>query len=191
MRRILVINGHPDPAAARLCAGLAEAYAQEARAAGHAVHRLDVGALDFALLRSPADFLTEPDNPAIQAARGEFRLADHLVFMFPLWLGGMPASFKSFLEQIARAEFVVGAGGKGFPVGKLKGRSARVIVTMGMPAAIYRLFFGAHGVKAFNSGVLGLSGIKPIRTSYFGLIDKAKNATKALNKARALGRQGA
>jgi putative NADPH-quinone reductase len=50
----------------------------------------------------------------------------------------------------------------------LKGRSAHVIVTMGMPATAYRLAFGAHGVKGFESGILGMAGINPIRETLIG-----------------------
>lgn len=191
MRDILIINGHPDPSPDHLTASLADAYGKAAATAGHAVRRLDIGAMAFALLRAPRDFLTEPDDEAILSARRDFLWAHHLVFIFPLWLGGLPAAFKAFLEQLARAEFVLGADGKGFPVGKLKGRSARVIVTMGMPAPIYRIAFGAHGVKAFNRGVLGLAGIRPVRTSYFGGITDAKSGAKAIAKARLLGARGA
>ena len=190
MRDILIINGHPDPSPDRLAAALATAYGEGAIQSGHKVRRLDIGALTFPLLREPQQFLTEPADAAIVSARREFLLADHLVFIFPLWLGGLPAAFKGFLEQIARAEFALGANGKGFPLGKLKGRSARVIVTMGMPAPIYRIFFGAHGVKALESGMLGLSGIRPVRTSYFGAITDAKSGAKAIAKARALGARG-
>ena len=35
MSRILVIQGHPDPAGGHLCHALAEAYVDAARAAGH------------------------------------------------------------------------------------------------------------------------------------------------------------
>ena len=57
---ILVINGHPDAAPTHLCAALAEAYAEGARAAGHEVERLDVGPLDFPVIRSPKDYHGSP-----------------------------------------------------------------------------------------------------------------------------------
>ncbi|HWA60997.1 MAG TPA: hypothetical protein VG939_06460 [Caulobacteraceae bacterium] len=40
MRRILIVNGHPDPAPERLCAALASAYGEAARAAGRETRRL-------------------------------------------------------------------------------------------------------------------------------------------------------
>ena len=147
-KHVLVINGNPDPAPERLSCAIANAYAAAAAGAGHSVARLDVGALAFPVLRHGADFLTVPVEAAIAAARGEINRADHLVIIYPLWLGGPPALLKAFMEQISRAGFALQAGA-GFPKGRLKGKSARIIVTMGMPALAYRLIYGGHGVKAF------------------------------------------
>ena len=102
-----------------------------------------------------------------------------------LWLGGIPALLKAFLEQLACGEFLLRARERGFPQGRLKGRSARVIVTMGMPPLLYRLIYGAHGVKAFNRSILAIAGVKPVVTSLFS----AANPAKALMKVAALGRK--
>ena len=44
----------------------------------------------------------------------------------------------------------------------LGGRSARVVVTMGMPALVYRWYFRAHSVKSLERNILGFVGIAPI-----------------------------
>ena len=106
-RHILVINGNPDPGSERLSAALASAYADGAEAAGHTVHRINVGGLDFPLLRSAAEFAAQPREPDIIAARGAMLLAQHMVFIYPLWLGGPPALLKAFMEQVARDEFAI------------------------------------------------------------------------------------
>jgi putative NADPH-quinone reductase len=68
--------------------------------------------------------------------------ADHLVIIYPLWLGSMPGMLKSFFEQLLRPGFAFApAAGRGMPRKLLKGRSARIIVTMGMPALFYRWYF--------------------------------------------------
>lgn len=190
-RTILVINGHPDPAPERLCAALASAYASGAAGAGHSVARLDVGALDFPLLRHNGDFLTPPDNPGLVRARAEIMHADHLVLVYPLWLGAPPALLKAFLEQVSRAGFALTTGAGGFPKGQLKGKTARVIVTMGMPALAYRVLYGAHGVKALNRSVLGIAGVRPVRTSYLGMVGSQAACSKALAQVTALGRAAA
>jgi putative NADPH-quinone reductase len=186
-KHILVINGNPDPAPERLSAAIANAYGAAAAGAGHSVARLDVGALEFPILRSGTDFLTQPREAGIVTARDEIRRADHLVFVYPLWLGGPPALLKAFMEQVARASFALQASEGGFPMGQLKGKSARIIVTMGMPALVYRLIYRAHGVRAFNSSILGIAGIRPISTSYFGAVQLERRCREALVTAGTLG----
>jgi putative NADPH-quinone reductase len=107
------------------------------------------------------------------------RWAEHWVFLFPLWHGTMPALFKGFLEHIFRPGFAMEYRKEGFPKRLLAGRSARIIVTMGMPVLLYRWYFGAYGVRGFERSMLSFAGIKPIRESFYGLTfaDETKRAS--------------
>lgn len=190
MKHILIINGNPDPTAGRLSHALARAYHEGAAESGAMVRHINIGALDFPMLRDAAQFTTDPSEDAIIAAQGAFLAADHIVFIYPLWLGGPPALLKAYMEQLARNGFLIGKSERGFPLGHLKDRTARVIVTMGMPPLIYRLVYGAHGVKAFNRSILNLAGIKPVRTTLFGGGQiEARGAVRIIEKARELGRK--
>ena len=81
---------------------------------------------------------------------------------------------------------------RGFPLGGLKGRSASVIVTMGMPPLLFRTIFGAHGIKAFTQSILRLAGLSPIRTSYFGgSAILSQNCERVIGKVREMGRRAA
>ena len=53
------------------------------------------------------------------------------------------------------------------PLPLLTGKSARSIVTMGMPAFIYRWWFGA-AMRALETSLLGLAGIRPQRRTIIG-----------------------
>ena len=192
IRRILVINGNPDPSTERLTSALASAYIAGAQSTSHDVRRIDVGALTFPFLRAATEFAAPPVHPDIVAARQDFLWADHLVVIYPIWLGSAPALLKAFMEWIACGEFFLATGGGGWPKGKLKGRSARQVVTLGMPAIAYRLFFGAHGARAFASGILRLAGIAPLRTTYFGGAGISPNRSrKWLDRLHKLGTMGA
>jgi putative NADPH-quinone reductase len=169
-RRILVINGHPDPGPERFAAALAGAYIKGASLAGHQIRRLDVGALDFPLIRSAAQFIDREPPSCIREAQEAVLWADHLVIIFPLWLGSPPAVLKAFLEQVFRYGFAVSPPGQPMK-GLLKGRSARVIVTMGMPAPAFRWAFDAAGLKSLVRGVLWLSGVSPIRSTVLGGVE--------------------
>jgi len=170
-RRIAIIDGHPDPDRTRLCHTLADAYTKSALQAGHEVERIDVATLDFPVLRRWADFYGDTTPPAgIAPAQAAIGRADHLLIVYPLWLGTMPALLKAFLEQTLRPGFAIATDDDRK---LLAGRSARLVVTMGMPAVIYRWFYGAHSLRSLERNVLKFCGIKPVRTTLFGLVDKA------------------
>lgn len=186
--RILIIQGHPDPAGGHLCHALADAYTEGAKAGGHVVERLEVAALDFPLLRTKLDYDTGDPPPDIRRAQQAIVAANHLVILFPLWAGDMPALLKGFFEQAMRPAFAF-ADDNGRPRRRLAGRSARVIITMGMPALVYRCYFGAHGLKNLKRNILGLCGIGPVRASLFGTVEGASERRRAcwLRCMRALG----
>jgi putative NADPH-quinone reductase len=190
MKHVLVINGNPDPSPERLSHALARAYHEGAEEAGCLVRHINVGGVQFPLLRNAQEFETEATEKAITEAHGAFLAADHIVIIYPLWLGSAPALLKGYMEQVARGQFLLGKSGRGFPKGRLKGRTARVIVTMGMPVLLYRLLYGAHGVKAFNRSILGLAGIKPVATSLFGAAQiQPPGCNRVIEAVRQLGRK--
>jgi putative NADPH-quinone reductase len=80
---------------------------------------------------------------------------------------------------------------KGFPRRLLAGRSARIVVTMGMPVLLYRWYFGAYGVRFFERSMLSFAGIKPIRDNLYGLTfaDDKKRA-RWIEDMRARGSRG-
>ena len=51
------------------------------------------------------------------------------------------------------------------------GSPARVVVTMGMPALIYRWVFRAHSVKSLERNILGFVGIAPVHETLIGGVD--------------------
>jgi putative NADPH-quinone reductase len=187
MTRILIVEGHPDPDSARLNRALADAYAGGAAAAGHELRRVAVAGLDFPLLRSRREWEEGPPPPAILAAQEDVRWAQHIVFLYPLWLGDVPALLKAFLEQVARPGFAIGDG-KATQGGLLKGRSARIIVTMGMPAFFYTLFFRAHSLKSLERNILKFAGMGPVRHTILGMVEgKPERRAKWLAQMGRLG----
>jgi putative NADPH-quinone reductase len=69
---------------------------------GHAVHRIEVARLDFPILRTREDFEEGRMPDTLVEAREAIVSAQHIVIVFPLWHGTMPALLKAFLEQIMR-----------------------------------------------------------------------------------------
>jgi putative NADPH-quinone reductase len=170
--RIAIIQGHPDPSGTHLCHALAQAYMRGATDAGHELRTVDVARLDFPLLRRARDWQNAAPPAAIGGAQQTIEWAEHLVIFFPLWLGDMPALLKGFFEQALRPGFALGKAAQGrLPKKLLKGRSARIVVTMGMPALFYRLYYRGHSVKSLKRNILEFCGIGPVRTSLIGTVD--------------------
>src|SRR5690606_30737959 len=110
------------------------------------VREIDVAELDFPLLRTQSDFKDGPVPADIAAAQSAIAAADHVVIIYPLWLGTMPALLKAFFEQTFRPGFAFEYLPKGRWRKNLTGKSARIVITMGMPAFAYRWFFRAHSL---------------------------------------------
>ena len=193
MGRITIIQGHPDPAGGRFCHVLAGAYSRGAADGGHETKEIDIARLDFPILRSKNDW-ESPDCPdAIRGAQAAIEWATHLVIEYPLWLGSMPALMKAFLEQALRPGFAIASAEGAATWDKLlSGRSARVVVTMGMPALVYRWYFRAHSVKSLERSILGFVGIKPVRKTLIGAVETCGAARRRswLGKLAELGREG-
>ena len=191
-KRITIIQGHPDPSPDRFCRALADAYQAGAEAAGHEVRVVDVAALDFPLLRKRADWEGGPAPADIRAAQQAIAWAGHVVIVFPLWLGDVPALLKAFLEQALRPGFAFRYGKKGLPVKLMKGRSARVVVTMGMPAFFYEWVYRAHSVKSLERNILAFTGFGPVRRALVGMVEGggAEGHRAWLERARGWGRDG-
>lgn len=187
-KRILLIQGHPDASARHLCHALASSYVTGAQEAGHTVRQIDVAQLDFPLLRSQKDFETGVVPASLKSAQDDILWAEHILFFFPLWAGDMPALLKGFIEQIYRPAFT-GASASHFAEKRLSGRSARVVVTMGMPALVYRWYFRAHSLKSLERNILGMVGIAPVHETLIGMTEgmKPKDAAKWLGKLVRLG----
>jgi len=183
--RIVLIQGHPDATAPHLCHALAQAYAEGATAAGHEVREVDVARIDFALLRSQHEWELGLLPASLRPAQESIRWAQHIVLFFPLWMGDMPALLKGFLEQVARPGFAFNAEGNN-PFGRkgLTGRSARVVVTMGMPALVYRWYFRAHSVRSLERNILGFVGIAPVQETLVGSVELLGDAGVAKWQAR-------
>jgi putative NADPH-quinone reductase len=113
------------------------------------------------------------------------------VILYPLWLGAMPALLKAFLEQVLWPGLAFEYGSRGMPKKLLTGKSARIIVTMGMPAFVYRWYFRDHSFKSLARNILGFVGIGPIRASLIGMIEgKRTRQDRWIARMHALGRRG-
>jgi putative NADPH-quinone reductase len=185
-KRIALIQGHPDPAGGHYGHALAGAYEDAAREAGHEVRVITVARLALPLVRNAGEW-ESPAPRAVREAQKTIAWAEHVVVFFPLWHGDMPAVLKGFFEQVLRPGFAVGKGMKKL----LKGRSARVVVTMGMPAFFYALYYRAHSLKNLKRNILEFCGIAPVRSTVIGMVEGRRQAREDwLTRVAVLGARG-
>ena len=192
-RRIAIIQGHPDQAQTHYGHALTAAYEEAARAAGHEVKRIDVAAMGLKPLQNKADWESEVAPETVLDAQATVEWAEHLVIFYPLWLGSMPAILKGFFEQVFRPGFAVTRHHSELVwQRRLHGRSARIVITMGMPVLVYRGFFRAHSLKTLQRNILGFCGIGPVSASLIGMIDAPDptNRQKWLGRMKDLGQKG-
>ena len=191
-RKIVLIQGHPDPAQKHFGHFLADAYANGAASAGHEVRRIEIARINFPLLRSKAEWTGGTLPASLREAQAAMGWANHVVLIFPLWLGTMPAMVKGFLEQVLRPGFAFRYDSNHALTKGLREKSARVVVTMGMPAQWYRTYFRARGIKGLERSILGFCGLRPIRETLVGLVEdkSAASREKWLRQLEELGAKG-
>lgn len=188
--RIAIIQGHPDAAGGHYCNAVAAAYEAGAEGAGHDVRVIEVAQRQFPLLRSKAAW-EGPVPEILEKDHRTIEWAQHLVVIYPLWLGTMPALLKSYFEQLFRPGFAFDLAGQRWKK-RLTGKSARVIVTMGMPGFVYRWYFGAHSLKSLERNILAFVGVKPVRSTVIGMVEgSASRRRAALQRIGRLGQKAA
>jgi len=153
---------------------------------------LDPATMELPYLRSGQAWNLPAPHEDIRRAQEAIFRAEHLVIVYPLWLGDMPALLKSFFEQVSCNGFVMSIGPDGRWRQGLKGKSARIIVTMGMPALIYRLYFFSHSLKSLERNILKFAGVAPVRSTLIGMIEKGVEYRREwLETVTKLGREAA
>ena len=189
MRKILIINGHPNRNS--FCFGIAEAYKKGASGAGVEVDEIIIRDLKF---NPNLEFgyerrtLLEPD---LLAAWKKIKWADHLVWVHPVWWGGLPAITKGFIDRLFLPGFVFQYRENSVWWDKLLlGKTAHIITTLDQPGWYYWLMFGRPSVNQLRKTVLEFCGVKPVKVTYIQPIrnSKIEFRNKCLEKIEKLGR---
>lgn len=189
-KRILIINGHPNPEAFNF--GIAGAYKEGATMSGAEVKEIVIRDLTFnPNLAQGYRHRTELE-PDLLTAWEKIRWAEHLVWVHPVWWGGLPAITKGFIDRL----FLPGMAfryreNSVFWDKLLSGKSAHIITTLDQPGWYYRLMFGRPSVNQLRRSTLQFCGITPVKVTYIGIV-KSSDETKRLrwlDKIRLAGRK--
>ncbi|SFB84595.1 Putative NADPH-quinone reductase (modulator of drug activity B) [Flexibacter flexilis DSM 6793] len=188
MKKILVINGHPYAESFNFA--LAESYRKGAEAAGAHVQMLNLNELDFNPNLAGGYSLRTELEPDLLKAWELIQWAEHLVWVHPVWWGGLPALLKGFIDRLFLPNMAFRyRENSPLPEGLLKGKTARILATLDQPSWYYWLVYGRPSVNQLRKATLEFCGVKPVRVSYFGIVRKSADTQRAkwLKEANALG----
>ncbi len=130
--RILIVQGHPDTES--FCSSLARSYQEGAQSAGHECRLLNVGELQFDSNLAHGYRQIQPLEPDLIKAQEWVKWCEHLVVIYPMWWGQMPALLKGFFDRCFLPGFAFKYHANDpFWDRLLKGRSAHMIVTSDAP----------------------------------------------------------
>jgi NAD(P)H dehydrogenase (quinone) len=190
MKKILIINGHPDKES--LCFSLAASYKKGADLAGadcELVNLIDLEFNSILIYGYRQKTALEPDLLEIQQ---DILDADHLVFVYPNWWGTYPALLKGFIDRVFLPNYAFKyRENSPFWDRLLKGKSARLIVTMDTPKWYYWLVNRSPGHNSMKRSILDFCGISPVKITSFGPVrtSDAKKRKQWLDEAEKLGQK--
>ena len=183
MKKVLIINGHPNKASFNF--GIAEAYKKGAIESGTEVKEIIIAELNFnPNLQFGYRKIMELEPDLVEAWE-KIIWADHLVWIHPVWWGGLPAIMKGFIDRLFLP-------GRAFKYREnsvwwdklLKGKTAHIITTLNQPGLYYRLMFGRPSVNQLKKSVLQFCGIKPVKVTYIGIIKTSDENQRKIWLAR-------
>jgi len=185
-KHILLISGNPEKKS--LSSAILESYANGIDKSKAEVKKIYLGDLKFdpVLWNGYSNLKLEEDLKKSQEA---ISWADHVVFIFPVWWGSMPALLKGWLDRILLPGFAFKYyKGSPLPERLLKGKTAHIIRTSGSPTIISFIPEILDGLN-WRFNILGFNGIRLIKTTHFSGITSSlsqKRREKILQKSKSL-----
>ncbi|WBV53890.1 NAD(P)H-dependent oxidoreductase [Chryseobacterium gambrini] len=169
MKKILIINGHPNKDSFNF--GIAKAYQDGALQSGAEVKEIVIADLNFNPNLQFGYQKRMELEPDLVKAWEKIQWADHLVWIHPVWWGGLPAITKGFIDRLFLPGFAFKYRENSVWWDKLlKGKTAHIITTLDQPRLYYRFFFGRPSVNQLRKSVLEFCGVKPVKVTYIGII---------------------
>lgn len=190
MKKVLIINGNPDKET--FCSELAQAYKKGADSAGANCKLVNLIDLQFdPILQFGYRKRTELE-PDLKEIQKDILEADHLVFAYPTWWGTYPALLKGFIDRVFLPKFAFKYRENSLLWDKLlKGKSARLLVTMDTPKWYYSMVYKKPGHNSIKKGILQFCGVNPVKISNFAPMKASTEAKRAkwLSKVEKLGQK--
>ena len=187
-KKIPIIQGNPDKTS--FCDALAQRYKEGALQANADVKEICVRNIEFEPFLKLGYKKEVELEPGLVDSQHLIKWADHLVFVYPTWWGTMPTLLKGFIDRVFLPEFAFRYRKDSVWWDKLlKGKSARLIVTMDTPPLYFRWVYGRPGHNAMKKTILGFCGVRPVKITSIGPIKHSKRKKREiwLNDVEKLG----
>ena len=195
LKQILLIDGHPDDD--RLTSSLVSSYRRGAQQSGYQVTLITVRDLCFEPNLKYGYQQRLELEPDLLAAIDAMKACDHMVWIHPVWWGGLPALLKGFIDRIFLPSIMFDyneakLGGMGWD-GYLEGKTARIIATMDTPKILYRLLYSAPSINQPKKTTLEFCGVKPVKVTQFAPVKGSTQETRErwVKTVHELGTKGA
>lgn len=192
MRKIMIVVGHAQRTT--FCEALGKAYKKGAESTGHEARLFFLSEMTFDPILHEGYRREQPLEPDLRTAYEALAACDHLVLIFPLWCGDMPAILKGFIERVLQPDLIARQNTENEMNWNIfSNKTARIIMTMGMPVSIYRYWYRGHALKLLTRNILHFIGIRPVRHTLFGMLgtSKPEQRDRWVREVEALGRNAA
>lgn len=188
MKKILLIYGHPDKES--YCHALADAYKKGVLSTRAELKEIVVADLKFnPNLHYGYRKRTELE-PDLLDAWDKIKWADHLVWVYPVWWGSLPALLKGFIDRVFLPGFAFQKREESVWWDKLlTNKTARIISTLDQPAWYYWLVYRQPSHNAMKKLTLEFTGIRPVKVTTIGPVRLSKPSWRGrwLSKVEKLG----
>ena len=129
-------------------------------------------------------------EPDLLDAQEKIKWADHLVLIYPVWWGSIPAIMKGFFDRVLLPGFAFKKKENSVWWDKfLTGKSARIICTLDQPSWFYRFMYARPSTNAVKKLTLHFIGVKPVKVTTIGPLRLSKDTYRSnwLKKIEKLG----
>ena len=169
--KLFIWVGHPNEDS--FSHALADAYQRGAESQGAEIRRMNLHDMQFDLDLTQGYKQRKEHEPCLTEYLDNTKWADHLVWVHPLWWGGMPAKMQAVIDRAFLPGIAFAYHDHDSWWDKLlEGRTADVMVTADTPGFFIKWVFRNPHKNRITKQILGFTGVKTTSYSHFAPIKK-------------------